>query len=154
MFLLHDFKVSFKCWFILMSYRSYEAKTLEHSKIASFMIFWKKLVLQHFESVLWTNKQIGEFKNYQLSFTTVVWLSSLILSYPSENYLSLAGANFLIQLGFGAFHEFCVSQNAWPPKNIFFCMKLMEHIPMTPNNMNLAIRVLQKVSILKMFKMT
>ena len=30
----------------------------------------------------------------------------------------------------------------------------MEHIPMTPNNMNLAIRVLQKVLKLKFFFMT
>ena len=54
----------------------------------------------------------------------------------------------------GAFYEFCACQMHDPPKNKKFCIKWMEHIPMTPNNMNLAIRVLQRVLKLKFFFMS
>ena len=47
----------------------------------------------------------------------------------------------------------CQSKYMTPPK-IFFGMKWMEHIPMTPNNMNLATRALQKVLKLKFFFMS
>ena len=54
----------------------------------------------------------------------------------------------------GTFNEFCVSENALPPKKQKIFMKWVEHIPMAPNKMNLAMKVLQKVSILKIFIMT
>ena len=41
----------------------------------------------------------------------------------------------------------CQSKCMTPKKTQQFCMKWLEHIPVTPNDMILAIRVLQKVSI-------